>query len=150
MRLTTLNLLQMKRSLGFILFVVGLHLITHGQTPDTSRQQPQKPSPTKQAAHQLKTLQQQLNLTEDQVVQLQVILINRDVALDSLRQSNPAGNNGDRRANGRVRRDINRNADQQILSLLTTEQKPLYQQWKEEQKEKLMEKRKGNNGGNTN
>ena len=141
----------MKRSLGFILFFVGLNLITHGQTPDTSRQQPQKPSPTKQAAHQLKMLQQQLNLTDDQVVQLQVILINRDVALDSIRQSNPsAGGSGDRRSNGRARRDINRNADQQILSLLTTEQKPLYQQWKEEQKEKLMEKRKGNNGGNTN
>jgi hypothetical protein len=137
----------MKRSIGFIIFVVGLNVLVHAQTPDSTRQHTQKPSPTKQAVRQLKMLQQQLNLTDDQVVQLQVILINRDVALDSLRRSthpaggSPAGGNGDPRSDGHARRGINRDADQKINSLLTEEQKPLYQQWKQQQREKMMEKR---------
>lgn len=132
----------MKRSIGFIIFVVGLNVLVHAQTPDSTGQHPQKPSPTKQAVRQLKMLQQQLNLTDDQVVQLQVILINRDVALDSLRRStHSAGSNGDPRSDGHARRRINRDADQKINSLLTAEQKPLYQQWKQQQREKMMEKR---------
>jgi hypothetical protein len=127
----------MKRSLGFIVFVVGLNILAHAQAPDTTRQHPQIPSPAKQAAHQLKMLQQQLNLNDDQVLQLQVILINRDVALDSIR-NNPSGN---ARSDGRTRRGINQDADQKINSMLTPEQKPLYQQWKQQQREKLMEKR---------
>ena len=53
---------------------------------------------------------------------MQVILIHRDVALDSLR-NNPSS---DRQA----RRSINREADQKINELLTADQKPLYAQWK--------------------
>jgi len=93
---------------------------------------------TKQAVRQLKMLQQQLDLTEDQVTQMQVILIHRDIALDSIR-NNPSG---DSRSNGRARREINQDADQKINTLLTADQKPLYAQWKEQQKEKMMEKRK--------
>jgi hypothetical protein len=132
----------MKRSLGFIVFLVGLNILVHAQAPDTTRQHPQIPSPAKQAAHQLKMLQQQLNLNDDQVVQLQVILINRDAALDSIRRSKlPAGGPADPRADGRARRAINQAADQKINSMLTPEQIPLYQQWKQQQREKLMEKR---------
>ncbi|HXB07427.1 MAG TPA: hypothetical protein VNW04_09935, partial [Puia sp.] len=122
---------------GFILFMVGLGITVHAQTTDTASLRPQQPSPTKQAAHQLKMLQQQLNLSEDQVTQMQVILIHRDVALDSIRQSaNPAGGNADRRQDGRARREINQDADQKINALLTADQKPLYQQWKQQQREK--------------
>ncbi|GGB17445.1 hypothetical protein [Puia dinghuensis] len=126
----------MKRSLGFIMFVLGLNLIVHAQAPDTTGQPQKKPSPAKQAAHQLQILQQQLNLSEDQVQQLQVILINRDVALDSIR-NNPSS---DARTDNRSRRDINRDADQKINALLTDQQKPLYQQWKQQQREKAQEK----------
>ena len=93
----------MKRSIGFIIFVVGLGVLAHAQTPDTTGQPGKMLSPTRQAAHQLKMLQNQLNLDEDQVTQLQVILINRDVALDSIR-NNPSG---DAKADGRSRREIN-------------------------------------------
>lgn len=136
----------MKRSLSILIFALGLGLATSAQTTDTTTQQPKKPNPTKQAVRQLKMLQQQLNLTEDQVTQMQVILIHRDVILDSLRQSNhPAGGNtNDRRTEGRVRREVNRDADQKINDLLTADQRPLYAQWKEQQKEKMMEKRKNN------
>jgi len=77
-------------------------------------------------------LQQKLDLTEDQVTQMQVILIHRDVALDSLR-NDPSGN---RRADGRARREINQQADQKINALLTADQKPLYEQWKQDLRER--------------
>ncbi|HEY4107410.1 hypothetical protein [Puia sp.] len=128
----------MKRSLALLIFALTLALTTLAQTPDSTGPRTKRPNPTKQAVHQLKTLQQQLNLTEDQVTQMQVILINRDVALDSIR-NNPGT---DHRSNGRSRREVNRLADQNINSLLTEDQKPLYAQWKQQQKEKLMEKRK--------
>jgi protein CpxP len=125
----------MKRSLPLI-FTLCLGLTLHAQTSDTAGVQPKKPNPTKQAVRQLKTLQQQLNLTEDQVTQMQVILIQRDVALDSLR-NNPSA---DRRSNGRARRGINQDADQKINALLTADQKPLYQQWKQNEREKRNQK----------
>jgi len=131
----------MKRSLSILIFALGLGLAASAQTTDTTTQQPKKPNPTKQAVRQLKMLQQQLNLTEDQVTQMQVILIHRDVTLDSLR-NNPTN---DRRTDGRARREVNRDADQKINDLLTADQRPLYAQWKEQQKEKMMEKRKNNN-----
>ena len=131
----------MKRSLSILIFALGLGLAASAQTTDTTNQQPKKPNPTKQAVRQLKMLQQQLNLTEDQVTQMQVILIHRDVTLDSLR-NNPTN---DRRTDGRARREVNRDADQKINDLLTADQRPLYAQWKEQQKEKMMEKRKNNN-----
>jgi len=120
----------MKRSLSLLIFTLSLGLTLHAQSTDTTGTQPKKPNPTKQAVHQLKTLQQQLNLTEDQVTQMQVILIQRDVALDSIRNY-PSG---DRRSDGRARRRINQDADQKINALLTADQKPLYQQWKQAQR----------------
>lgn len=131
----------MKRSLGILIIALGLGLATAAQTTDTTTLPTKKPNPTKQAVRQLKMLQQQLKLSEDQVTQMQVILIHRDVTLDSLR-NNPTA---DRHADGRARRQVNKQADQQINDLLTPDQRPLYAQWKEQQKEKLMEKRKNNN-----
>ena len=127
----------MKRSLSLLIFTLSLGLTLHAQSTDTTGAPVKKPNPAKQAVRQLKTLQQQLNLTDDQVTQMQVILIQRDVALDSLR-NNPSG---DRRSNGRARRRINQDADQKINALLTADQKPLYQQWKQNEREKMMEKR---------
>jgi Spy/CpxP family protein refolding chaperone len=127
----------MKRTLVSLLFILTLGGIAHAQTPDTTGKKPQKPDPTKQAVRQLRMLQKQLNLTDDQVTQMQVILIHRDVTLDSLR-NNPSGDN---RSTGRARRDINMDAEQKINTILTADQKPLYQQWKQQQREKMMEKR---------
>jgi protein CpxP len=130
----------MKRSLGFIVLcisLVGLNVVAHAQTPDTTGTQPKKVNPAKQAVRQLKMLQQQLNLTDDQVTQMQVILIHRDIALDSIR-NNPSG---DRKSDGRARRGINQDADGKINSLLTADQKPLYEQWKQEQREKFSARR---------
>ena len=120
----------MKRSLSLLIFILSLGLTLHAQSVDTTGAPPKKTNPAKQAVRQLKMLQQQLNLTEDQVTQMQVILIQRDVALDSLR-NNPSG---DRHSNGHARRSINQDTDQKINALLTADQKPLYQQWKQTQR----------------
>ena len=113
---------------------IGLFTCTtiHAQIPDSTTSVRPKPSPTQQAAHQLKTLEKKLRLTQDQVLQLQVILINRDVAIDSLRHNS----SGDRRTENHGRRSIQQRADQQIDALLTDDQKTLYEQWKQEQRQK--------------
>ena len=95
-------------------------------------------TPAQRAARQLKMMEKQLHLTQDQVLQMQVILINETVAMDSLRNSST----GDRRTNGRARRGILQTADQKINALLTDDQKPLYAQWKQQQRQRMMERRK--------
>jgi hypothetical protein len=111
----------------------------HAQTPDTTLPQPtqRKASPTRQAARQVKNLEKQLHLTQDQVLQVQVILINRDVAMDSLRNT-PSGN---QRGEASTRKGIMQHADQQIDALLTNDQRTLYQQWKQQQRDRAMERR---------
>jgi hypothetical protein len=94
-------------------------------------------SPTQRAARQLNTLQQKLNLNQDQVIELRMILLHLNVSLDSLR-TNPSGDN---KADNKARRMITQEADGKIYALLSTDQQLLYAQWKKEQKEKAMEKR---------
>jgi periplasmic protein CpxP/Spy len=131
----------------FILFAVGISTIVSAQTTDTTRADPGSETqisggkmftPAQRAARQLKMMEKQLHLTQDQVLQMQVILINETVAMDSLRNSST----GDRRTNGRARRGIMQTADQKINALLTDDQKPLYVEWKQQQRQKMMERRK--------
>jgi hypothetical protein len=132
----------MKRSLLLILLVAGLHTLAHAQSPDTTRQQGAfKTDPAKRAARLLRMLENQLHLTQDQVLQVQVILINQTVTMDSLR-NNPSG---DQRTDNRARRGVLQNTDRQIMPLLTDDQKQLYQQWKAQQKKKMMQRRQNNN-----
>lgn len=154
----------------FLLFALSLSSLLKAQTPDpsvgplapsvlgarpTSTQQARGPkdSATKRAVHQLKMLEKQLHLNEDQVLQLQVILINRDIAMDSIARRPSVGpvappDSGRasdfRRTDGQARRSIQQDADQKINALLTDDQKPLYQQWKQQQKQKMQEKRQAN------
>jgi hypothetical protein len=121
----------MKRLALFALFTLTFQALLHAQAFIP------KDSATKRAVVQLKNLEKQLHLNEDQVLQLQVILINRDVAMDSI-QHNPSG---DRRTDNHARRSIQQDADQKINALLTDDQKTLYQQWKEKQKERMQERR---------
>jgi periplasmic protein CpxP/Spy len=129
----------MMRFVLLVGFGISACVRADAQTPDTTLPQPtqRKASPTQQAARQVKTLEKQLHLTQDQVLQFQVILINRDVAMDSLRDNT----SGNRRGEARNRRGIMQHADQQIDALLTDDQKTLYQQWKQQQRERAMERR---------
>ena len=117
----------MKRFALLLLCTLSLHALVYAQ----------KDSATKRAVRQLRMMEKQLHLNEDQVLQLQVILINRDVAMDSVAH-NPSG---DRRTDNRTRRSIQQDADQKINALLNDDQKPLYQQWKEKQKERMQERK---------
>ena len=111
---------------------LSICLSTYAQNTDSTLPVRPKAPPAQQAAKQLKTLEHKLHLNQDQVLQLQVILINRDAAIDSARK-NPSG---DHRSDARNRRAINQQADQQIQALLTDDQKTLYQQWKQDQRQK--------------
>ena len=146
----------MNRSLAILSFSLGISSIVHAQTAaDTSMPKnipgtgseyqangPQKGTPTKRAAHQLNVLQEKLNLNQDQVIQLNMILLNRETSLDSLKTNQ----SGDKKSDMRAHRNIARGADQQINALLTDDQKKLYQQWKETMKEERIEKRKAGAG----
>jgi len=146
----------MTRFVLLLLFTLSIHTLVSAQTPDpyTPTQQPRpKDSATRRAVHQLKMLEKQLHLNEDQVLQLQVILINRDIAMDSIARRHPVGpaapsDSGRasdfRRADGRARRSIQQDADQKINAILTEDQKALYQQWKQQQKLRMQQRREQN------
>lgn len=137
----------MKRLLILISIITGINGAILAQTADTTLQQSPAPSnttqkgiqkgtPTKRAIHQLKALQEKLNLNEDQVDQVHIVLMNQAIALDSLK-TNPSG---DIKSDRRSRREIVQDADQKINALLTNDQKKLYQQWKDEQKAQRLQK----------
>jgi periplasmic protein CpxP/Spy len=139
----------MKRFILPLLCTLSINTLVNAQSVDpyTSQQQRQQPripkdSATKRAVRQLKTLERQLNLNEDQVLQLQVILVNRDIVMDSLFH-NPTG---DPRSDARARRSVQQDADQKISAILTNDQKTLYQQWKQQQKQKALERKQQNQG----
>jgi len=151
----------MKQIVLFALLTLSLHAIVNAQTPDpyTPINQPHsKDSATKRAVRQLKTLEKRLHLNEDQVLQLQVILINRDVAMDSVARRQPVGPAAPpgsgrasdfRRTDNRARRSIQQDADQMVNAILTDDQKTLYQQWKQEQKEKMQLRRQMHQGSDS-
>jgi hypothetical protein len=106
------------------------------QTRDTTRPASKRPA-TERAVHQLKTLEKRLQLSQDQVLQLQVILIHKDIAMDSIRNNT----SGDRRTDNRSRHSVQQDADTKINAMLTQQQRTLYQQWKQEQHEKALQRK---------
>ena len=151
MKVSGIQLLSTMKHLLLILTLgLGLHSFVRAQSTDSTSQdpayqsaKPKKQSSTQRSAHQLNMLQQKLNLDQNQVIQLRMILLNEDIALDSAR-NNPSG---DRKADNYSRRTILQDADQKINALLTADQRPLYAQWKEEQKQKAMQRRKAQASG---
>jgi len=136
----------MKRFILFLLFAAALATVATAQTAnttaaDTTQPQmgPKRPA-TQRAVRQLKAMEKQLQLSQDQVLQLQVILIHRNVVIDSLRNNS----SGDRRSDNRARRSIMQDTDAKIDAMLTEPQRTLYQQWKEQQREKMRENRRNN------
>lgn len=139
----------MKQLVLFAFLSLSLHTLVNAQTPDPytplQKNRHAQDSATKRAVRQLRMMEKRLRLNEDQVLQLQVILINRDVAMDSI-QHNPSG---DRRTDNRARRSIQQDADQKVNAILTDDQKTLYQQWKEEQREKMELRRQLHQGSDS-
>ena len=133
----------MKRFLFLLLLGTTLATTLHAQSTDSSAyDQPQsgqraQASPEQRTTRQLTALTKKLTLTPDQVTQLRPILLNENMTLDSLR-THPSGK---RRAAMSSRRDAMQDTDGKINAILTDEQKPLYQQWKDEQKQRLIRMR---------
>jgi hypothetical protein len=126
----------MKQSLLLVTLFIGIAGSGYAQTTDTTTDPgydavpaKQAASPTLRAAHQLTVLQKKLNLTQDQVIKLRMVLLNLNIALDSLR-TNPST---DKKANNQARRAINQDTDGKIYALLTTDQQVAYAKWKQEQ-----------------
>jgi hypothetical protein len=137
----------MKQSLLLLALLLGIARPGYAQTADSttdpgyeSSPQKQVVSPTVKAAHQLNVLQKKLNLNQDQVIRLRMVLLNFNVALDSLR-TNPSP---DKRANNQARRAITQDADGKIYAVLTTDQQVAYAQWKQEQELKRQLNRSAN------
>jgi hypothetical protein len=144
----------MKSILLLLIFGIGLHGLIHAQSTDSSlydtpvrsgmaQQGLPKKSPPERAAQQLKVLANKLNLTQGQVIELRMILLNKVIALDSI-NNNPSG---DPKADGRARKSINQDADGRTYALLNTDQQLQYAQWKEEQKQRAEERKKARMSG---
>ncbi|HUB61815.1 MAG TPA: hypothetical protein VL978_13970 [Puia sp.] len=125
----------MKQTLLLLALLIGIMHCGHTQTADsttdpgyTAAPAKQAASPTQRAARQLNVLQKKLNLNQNQVIRLRMILLNLNVALDSLR-TNPSP---DKKTDNQARRNITRDADGKIYALLTTDQQVAYAQWKQE------------------
>jgi len=137
----------MKQSLLLLALLIGIACSGHAQTTDTTTDPgyiaapaKQAASPTVRAAHQLTTLQKKLSLNQDQVIKLRMILLNLNIALDSLR-TNPST---DKKTNNKARRAITQDADGKIYPLLTTDQQVAYAQWKQDQQQRRQLNRAAN------
>lgn len=127
----------MKQTLYLLALLTVFSLSVHAQTansttdPGYTAATPRKqvPSPTQRAARQLTVLQKKLNLNQDQVIQLRMVLLHLNAALDSIR-TNPSG---DKKADNQARRAISQDADGKIYAVLTTDQQVAYAQWKQEE-----------------
>jgi hypothetical protein len=144
----------MKSILLLLIFGIGLHGLIHAQSTDSSlydtpvrsgmaQQGPPKKSPPERAAQQLKVLAEKLNLSQGQVIELRMILLNKVIAIDSI-NNNPSG---DPKADGKARKSINQDADGRTYALLNTDQQLQYAQWKEEQKQRAEERKKARMSG---
>lgn len=97
--------------------------------------EPPKVSAAVRAARQLTSFTKKLLLTEDQVILLRPILLNQAAVLDSL-QNHPSG---DRHSAMIFRRSVIQDTEEKINGLLTDQQRQLYEEWKEEQREQALE-----------
>jgi hypothetical protein len=130
----------MKRSILFLVYVVFAAITSRAQTgaTNTPPSPPRQPQPTQQAIHELETIQEGLvDLSQEQVITLNSVLLDKNIALDSLRD-HPSG---DPKTDNQCRHTIIHDADVRIYSLLNEHQQFQYVLWKQDQHVKNMEKR---------
>jgi hypothetical protein len=103
-----------------------------------AQQQPAPKAPaTQRAIHQLETLQQRVDLNQDQAITVNSILLSENICLDSL-SDHPTG---DEKRDGQIRHQIYHDADVRIYSCLNESQQVQYVLWKQEQRIKNLEKK---------
>lgn len=129
----------MKRSILFLAYAFTAALATRAQSGVTNTPQPPtQPMATQRAIHELEKLQERLlDLSQEQVITLNSILLDKNIAIDSLRD-HPSG---DQKTDNLCRHNIVHDADVRIYSVLNDSQQVQYVLWKQEQRIKNLEKR---------
>lgn len=110
------------------------------QVSKSPAQQPRTP-PTKRAVHQLEILTAKIELSQDQVLTLNTIYLEENMALDSL-NDHPSN---DPKQDGQIRREIYHKADVAVYACLNDSQQLEYVLWKQEQRLKNLEKKNQSN-----
>src|SRR5579871_1207944 len=122
----------MKRSI----LLIACSLIVLMAKTQSTQSAPRSTAPQR-AIHQLEALQERVNLSEDQAITLNTVLLEENMSLDSLNE-HPSG---DEKHDTQARRDIYHNADVRIYSCLNDNQQVQYVLWKQEQRIKNLEKK---------
>lgn len=129
----------MKRSILFLAYAFILAINSRAQSGATNTPQTpaQPPQPTQQAIHQLEALQEALDdLSPEQVITLNSILLDRNISLDSLKDHPSA----DPKADNQLRNSIWHTADVRIYAVLWDKQQLRYVLWKQQQRMDNLEK----------
>ncbi|HEV2482717.1 MAG TPA: hypothetical protein VGS79_23790 [Puia sp.] len=129
----------MKRSILFLAYAFILALTSRAQSGanNAPTAPPHPPQPTQQAIHQLEALQVALDdLSPEQVITLNSILLDRNISLDSLKD-HPSG---DPKADNQLRNSIWHNSDVRIYAVLWDKQQVKYVLWKQQQRIDNLEK----------
>jgi len=129
----------MKRSILSLtcVFILAFAARTQSANVAIPASQTPKAQPTLRAIHQLEALQQRVDLSQEQAISLNSVLLDENIALDSLSQ-HPTG---DQKLDGRLRHDIAHDADVRIYSYLNESQQVQYVLWKQELRIKNLEKK---------
>lgn len=137
----------MKRSilllaLSTILYI--LHSDAQSNNPGNSIAQVSKPPAqhtkapaTQRAVHQLEVLTERIEMSQDQVLTLNTIYLEENMALDSL-NDHPLS---DPKQDSQARREIYHKADVEVYACLNESQQLQYVLWKQEQRMKNLEKK---------
>jgi len=137
----------MKRSillLALCTILLVLHSDAQSNNPGNAIAQVSKPPvqkqrtpPTQRAVHQLEVLTARIDLSQDQVLTLNTIYLEENMALDSL-NDHPSN---DPKQDNLARREIYHKADVAAYACLNESQQLDYVLWKQEQRIKNLEKK---------
>ena len=117
--------------------LAGIRTDLAGTRTDSTaaKQEPPKVSAAVRSARQLTAFTKKLLLTEEQVILLRPILLDQAALLDSIQNHS----SGDKHSAMVFRRSVIQDTEEKINNLLTEQQRQLYEEWKEEQRENALE-----------
>src|SRR5579872_940637 len=131
---------MIRRSILFLAYVAACGIASHAQSGVTNASSVhQPPLATQRAIHQLEDMQERVfDLSQEQVITINSILLEENIALDSIRE-HPSG---DPKTDGLARRNVWHDADVRVYAQLNDMQQVQYVLWKQEQRIKNLEKQR--------
>jgi hypothetical protein len=118
----------MKKLILAASFIIGSIVMAQAQITQKS--------PEQHARHMTKVLQKRLNLSPDQALQINTVMLNRATRMDSLKNNLSA----DKKENHLAARSIMLSTQRQVLAVLDDNQKQKFMEWEKMRKEKHREK----------